>query len=347
MFYPPPPGILKALCVEAVTLEKLLHLLSDKALHSGEEIGEVLGISRAAVWKKLKGLEEKGLLLESVRGQGYRLQEGIELLDEQAIYQALDPQVQTQVSLHCALVTGSTNDLVRERAGTWPDRRLHFCTAEHQTAGRGRRGRHWVTPFGGSICLSLLWQVGSGTAPLEGLSLAVGLAVVRALASCGVEGLGLKWPNDVLYQGKKLCGILLEVHGDPTGECEVAMGIGINVRLSSEQLTCIDQPAIDLYSLCQEPVSRNRVIAALINTLVPLLAAFQTDGFARFQADWNRYDVFQGQPVALDAGGQPVHGCAQGVNHQGALLLKTTAGVLVFHGGEVSLKPVRGHHGQH
>ncbi|WP_263081710.1 bifunctional biotin--[acetyl-CoA-carboxylase] ligase/biotin operon repressor BirA [Endozoicomonas sp. Mp262] len=323
-------------------MENLLKLLSDREFHSGEEMGEVLGVSRAAIWKKIKGLEGKGLLLESVRGKGYRLAEGIELLNEQAIYQALEKDIQKNIALHCCLETNSTNDLVRAFAKAAPGKKLHFCAAEHQTAGRGRRGRKWSTPFGGSICLSLLWQVGDGMASLEGLSLAVGLAVVKALESCGAKGLGLKWPNDVLWQRKKLCGILLEVHGDPTGDCEVTIGIGVNVKLNEQQLACISQPAIDLNTICKGHVSRNHVMAQLINTLGHMLKAYQEGGFSLFHEQWNHYDVFMGQRVTLDAAGRRVDGCSLGVNEQGGLLLDTDAGVVVFHGGEVSLRPARG-----
>ncbi|MRI32999.1 bifunctional biotin--[acetyl-CoA-carboxylase] synthetase/biotin operon repressor [Endozoicomonas sp. OPT23] len=318
-------------------MQKLLALLSDGQFHSGEELGEKLGISRAAIWKKLKSLEELGLTLDSVRGRGYRLGSGIELLDEQQILPVIEPDITERVELHTTLSTGSTNDWVRE-LGKLPGDKVRYCLAEHQSGGRGRRGRVWQSPLGSTISLSALWNSGEGTASLEGLSLAVGLAVVKALESVGVRDLKLKWPNDILWQGKKLSGILLEVSGDPTGECQVIIGIGINIRLSDEHLVSIDQPATDLHRICGKAVSRNQVVGELVNSLSHLLKGFSQGGFALFRDQWCEYDAFKGDPVKLVAATRTVHGRCMGVNELGGLMLETDSGVMVFNGGEVSLR---------
>ena len=319
-------------------MEKLLALLSDGDFHSGESLGNALGITRAAVWKKLKALEELGLRIESVRGKGYRLAAGIELLDKSIINKHIENDVQPRIAIHTSLKTSSTNDLVREQAVPG---KLNFCLAEYQTSGRGRRGRNWINPFGSTICLSALWNVGEGTASLEGLSLAVGLAVLKALETCGASQLRLKWPNDILWQSpggyKKLCGILLEVHGDPTGECEVIIGIGINVALSNEQLQGMGQPACDLMQVCNQPVSRNRVASSVINTLSHMLDGYSKGGFSLFREEWMRHDAYAGRNIALDASGRLVRGVAFGVDEQGGLLLNTDSGIMTFNGGEVSL----------
>lgn len=317
-------------------MEKVLSLLADGQFHSGEELGEALGVSRAAVWKKLKGLEELGLTLDSVRGKGYRLGAGIELLDRELIVSGLDSEVAGRTELHTTFITSSTNDLVREFEPTAPGV-TRYCLAEYQSGGRGRRGRVWNSPFGSTISLSARW-LAEGTASLEGLSLAVGLAVVKALESVGARELQLKWPNDVLWREKKLCGILLEVHGDPTGECEVIIGIGINVKLTSEQLAEIGQPAVDLCGVCGKVVSRNKVVSALVNTLSHLLDGFERGGFALFKDQWSRHDAFLGQAVKVQASNKVVEGNCLGVNDQGGLLLETESGVVVFNGGEVSLR---------
>ena len=323
-------------------MEKLLTLLADGEFHSGEELGESLGVTRAAVWKKLKYLEDLGLQIDSVRGKGYRLSAGIELLNKYNIEALLAEDVKQQIGLHSCLTTTSTNDLVRELAAT-SDHEQYFCLAEHQTSGRGRRGRVWSTPFGTTICLSALWRIGGGMASLEGLSLAVGVAVIKALEFSGCPGLKLKWPNDVLWPTsgghKKLAGILLEVQGDPTGDCEVIIGIGINVALNQEQLDNITQPATDLCRVSGTKVSRNAVIAALINTLSHMLDSYGQGGFSLFRDEWIRHDAFFGQTVTLDVSGKKVSGVAQGVNEQGGLLLNTESGIMVFNGGEVSLRP--------
>ncbi|KEQ13963.1 hypothetical protein GZ78_25270 [Endozoicomonas numazuensis] len=318
-------------------MDKLLGLLADGQFHSGEELGEHLGVSRAAVWKKLKTLEELGLALDSVRGKGYRLGSGIELLDSVKVQSYLDADVDSKVDVHTCFITESTNDLVRAQ-GAASGGVTRFCLAEHQTSGRGRRGRIWASPFGSTVSLSALWQNGEGTASLEGLSLAVGLAVVKALETLGARDLKLKWPNDVLWQGKKLCGVLLEVYGDPTGECEVVIGMGINVRLSEEQLKSIGQPAVDLFRVCDKSVSRNAVAGQLINTLTHLLDGFGQGGFRLFREQWCEYDAFRGKEVTLMASTRSVTGRCMGVDEQGGLLLETSSGIHVFNGGEVSLR---------
>ncbi|MDP0589357.1 MAG: bifunctional biotin--[acetyl-CoA-carboxylase] ligase/biotin operon repressor BirA [Candidatus Endonucleobacter bathymodioli] len=319
-------------------MEKLLKLLSDRGFHSGEEIGKVLGISRAGVWKKIKGLKVLGLMLDAVCGRGYRLAPGIELLDRSKIYEGLEQNVLQHISLHLCLVTSSTNDLIREVAGKTSDQKMHFCMAEHQTNGRGRRGRSWVTPFGGSICLSILWRVCDGTASLEGLSLAVGLAVVKALGSCGAQGLSLKWPNDVLWKGKKLSGVLLEVCGDPVGECEVTIGVGVNIRLSDDQFDIINQPATDLQRACGMSVSRNHVGSALIGEIYRTLECYKRNGFVFFQEQWNHYDAYFGKRVMLDVSSKQIYGRSLGVNEWGGIILETISGNMAFHSGEVSLR---------
>lgn len=318
-------------------MEKLLHLLADGRFHSGEELGEALCVSRAAVWKKLKFLEELGLSLDSVRGKGYRLGSGIELLNQEQIKAGLDRKLLDSVTLHTCFSTGSTNDLVKEIGSGQPGN-MAFCLAEHQTCGRGRRGRTWVSPFGSTISMSMNWRIAEGTASLEGLSLAVGLAVLKALEANGARDLELKWPNDILWKDKKLSGILLEVHGDPTGECDVIIGIGINIKLSDEQRKGIGQPAVDLHQVCGRAVSRNAVVSRLINTLCHMLEGFSHGGFALFKEQWNQHDAFKGQLVSIEAAGRKETGMNLGVNEQGGLLIETEAGTKVFNGGEVSLR---------
>ena len=318
-------------------MEKLLNLLADGHFHSGEELGESLGISRAAVWKKLKALEELGLTLDSVRGKGYRLGQGIELLDQAKIESGLDKALLNKIKLHTCFSTGSTNDLVKE-LGDGQSRNMTFCLAEHQTSGRGRRGRTWVSPFGSTISMSANWRISEGTASLEGLSLAVGLAVLKALEANGARNLELKWPNDVLWRGRKLSGILLEVHGDPTGECDVIIGTGINIKLSDEQKNGIGQPAVDLYEVCGKAVSRNAVVSRLINTLSHMLEGFSHGGFALYRDQWSEYDAFREQEVTIEAAGRKEKGINVGINEQGGLLIKTETGIKVFNGGEVSLR---------
>ncbi|MDD7804633.1 MAG: bifunctional biotin--[acetyl-CoA-carboxylase] ligase/biotin operon repressor BirA [Endozoicomonas sp. (ex Botrylloides leachii)] len=319
-------------------MEKLLRLLADRELHSGEEIGRLLNISRAAVWKKIKNLQALGLQLDVIRGKGYRLASGVELLDSTTICNALDKTVLNNTVLHTCLITESTNDLICTLANRSFSNKIQFCTAEHQTRGRGRRARQWSNPFGGAICLSALWCLGEGTASLEGLSLAVGLGVLQALTSCGATELGLKWPNDILWQGRKLAGVLLEVHGDPTGDCQVVIGIGVNIKLTDKQLATIDQPAVDLATVCGQNISRNRAISAIINALYHILEGYKVKGFSMFRDQWCQHDIAVGQEVTLDASEKKVRGRALGISEGGGIILETDKGCRVFHGGEISLR---------
>lgn len=320
--------------------EKVVRLLNDGCFHSGEVLGSALGISRAAIWKQLQALTALGLQIDSVKGKGYRLHRGVELLDQPRIAATLDPRFSTDV--YTCWQTTSTNDWVRSIPLRHNGATRIACLAEYQTSGRGRRGRSWQNPLGSTISLSMRWFYRAGMASLEGLSLAVGLAVLRALEECGADNLKLKWPNDVLWQSEagqqKLSGILLEVHGDPTGECEVIIGIGVNIALSQVQLERIDQPAVDMQRVCGRTVSRNQVASALINQLCQTLDTFSEHGFAGFKEQWQRCDAFAGKDIVVDISGRQVVGVAAGVTDRGGLLLHTPDGVMVFNGGEVSLK---------
>lgn len=320
-----------------MALKDILATLADGAFHSGEELGAVLGVSRTAVWKQLQKLQETtGLQLESVKGRGYRLREGLELLDNSVIMAALPAPISPLLNnLELLDHVDSTNRLALLRAQEGAARG-HTIVAEQQSAGRGRRGRQWVSPFGRNIYCSVIWHFDGGAAALEGLSLAVGVAVARALNTMGVEGIGLKWPNDVVWHGRKLAGILLEMAGDASGRCQVIIGIGINVAMA--EANGIDQPWVDAQTAAGRPVSRNQLLAQLLAELLPLLVRFEDEGFACCREDWAALDSFAGQPVAVHLGEQVILGVAGGVNASGALLVDTPQGRQAFHGGEVSLR---------
>lgn len=316
-------------------MENLIRLLGDGRFHSGEELGSALGVSRAAVWKKLKALSELGLELDAVRGKGYRLPTGIELLNEAVIREELSPSVSQNTALDLQMLATSTNDGVRNIVSDSPWR---VCMAEYQSAGRGRRGRVWQSPFGASLYFSMLWKIEGGLGAMEGLSLAVGLTVLKTLESSGVRGLTLKWPNDVLKDGRKLAGVLLEISGDPTGSCEVVIGIGINLVLGLEQRKKIDQPVTDVKTSSGMNISKNKIAGRLIANLADMLTTFQEYGFTPYKEQWQHYDAFAGQSVSLFIGENVVTGIAAGVNDSGAVLLKNNAGVTAYAGGEISLR---------
>jgi len=316
-------------------LNQLLHLLADGQFHSGTALGQHLNMSRAAVWKQLKGVEALGVKLHRVRGRGYRIAGGLDLLDVEAIQRQLpllDPTFNVQ--LHMSLP--STNQTLMQRQ---QQQSIHgeVVLAEVQTSGRGRLGRQWQSPFGQNIALSLGWQFSGGAAALEGLSLAVGLALTQALADLGVQQVQVKWPNDLLVDGKKLAGILLEMRGDTTGPCHVVIGIGLNVHLTHDD--AIDQPWVSLTQLGYR-LSRNNIVAHILLRLSQHLHRFVQYGFTALRDEWQQHHYYQDQKVQLLLPGRSVEGICRGVNLAGALIMEHDGVVKAYSGGEISLRPM-------
>ncbi len=321
-----------------MTLDSLLRVLADGAFHSGEELGESLGVSRSAVWKQLKKLESLGVRCHSVRGRGYRLPGGLDLLSEARIKQALSPDALAQLrKVSLSLTSGSTSSEAM-LAAQQGDAQGYLYLAEQQTAGRGRRGRTWVSPFARNLYFSLVWQFSGGVASLEGLSLAVGVALARALDSYGVPAVQLKWPNDLLVEGRKLAGILLEMTGEPGGVCQVVIGVGVNVQMPDEMAEAIDQPWIDLQRAGAADIDRNALLALILEELLRVLGVFTREGFAPFVDEWQQRNAHAGREVVLETGAHTFRGCCLGVDGAGALLLETAEGCRTFHGGELSLR---------
>lgn len=321
-----------------MSVEKLLSVLADGELHSGEEFGELLGVSRAAVWKQLKKLDDLGVSLESIKGRGYRLPGGLDLLSAKRIYASLpEAALPLLTELELMMQVDSTNSRAMARAAdSVPSG--YVCAAEQQTAGRGRRGRPWQSPFAANLYFSINWRFTGGAAVLEGLSLAVGVAVVEALACAGVTGLELKWPNDILCHGKKLAGILLEMTGDAAGPCQVVVGIGVNINMPESAAGQIDQPWADLRSLGAGLPCRSDLLATMLGGVLPLLGDFERKGFSTYREAFERLDAFSNRPVFLHLGGEVVVGTVIGVDDRGSILLDTATGKRSFNGGEVSLR---------
>lgn len=316
-------------------LNRILELLADGQFHSGEELGETLGVSRAAVWKQLKKLDELNIPYSSVKGKGYRLQDAIELLDKERIQSALTQRLDI---LEILLDVGSTNTYLFERASDHMGKR-YAVLAEKQVGGRGRRGRQWVSPFGKNIYLSLLVSFAGGMAALEGLSLMTAIAVEKALARLGIEGIGLKWPNDVYADGKKLAGILLEVTGEYSSHCQVVVGIGLNLALSRSDAENIEQPWAELRTL-KPGLSRNTVAATILDELLLRVDDFQRNGFAPYQQYWSERDIYHQQEVRIISAANEKRGKVKGVNRKGELMLHTEQGIEIINAGEISVRPV-------
>lgn len=320
-----------------MTLDGLLRLMADGAFHSGRELGEVLGISRSAVWKQIQRLQALGIEVYSVKGRGYRIPHGLELLDRQRFSELLPESVGKRLAqLEFLQEVDSTNRVALQALRDGAPNGLY--AAEYQSQGRGRRGRDWVSPYGANLCFSLAWRFSSGVAALEGLSLSVGLALRDALARLGADSVRLKWPNDLLVEGRKLGGILIEIMGDAAGECEVVIGIGLNVALPETGTESISQPAIDLTEILGERPSRNALLAVIVEELFANLDRFEQQGFAAMREQWQQANAHRDTPVRLIAGSQEVRGICRGVDASGALLLESEGRIESYHGGEISVR---------
>lgn len=307
----------------------LLKLLKDGRFHSGQALGAALGISRSAVWKQLQRLEaDLNLSIHKVRGRGYQLAAPLELLERDQLAESPYP-----VFIHESL--DSTNaEALREISGG--AQAPFVILAEQQSAGRGRRGRKWISPFAENIYYSLVLRIDGGMRQLEGLSLIVGLAVLSSLREFGSCDAGLKWPNDVLVGNKKIAGILLELVGDPADVCHVVIGIGINVNMIVA--SDVDQSWTSVRLEAGQAINRNELIVALGRNLQGYLIRHEAEGFAAIQAEWESNHLWQGREVTLIAGTHTVDGVVTGVDQQGALRLNVAGQEKVFSGGELSLR---------
>ena len=322
-----------------MSLLKVLGLLADGEIHSGEEIGEALGISRTAVWKQVQKVSALGLRLITVKGRGYQLPGGLELLDQQKILAGLSMQARDLLK---QLEVENTINSTNARAMTKAQQGIgsgYACIAEHQSAGRGRKGRPWISPFGRNIYLSIVWEFAQGAAALEGLSLAVGVAIARVINRkiIGEKTVQLKWPNDVYWQEHKLAGVLLEMSGDVSSVCQVVIGVGLNVAMEAEEAAAIDQRWASLQQFV-DGVSRNQLAAELLEEILVLLNTFSGEGFRAVKEEWEGLDYFQDKEVEIRIGDHLMVGRAAGVSDSGALRLLTPAGEKLVYGGEASAR---------
>jgi BirA family biotin operon repressor/biotin-[acetyl-CoA-carboxylase] ligase len=315
----------------------ILRRLSDGRFHSGEALAKHFNVTRSTIWNALQEAETLGVSIFSVRGRGYRLPAPVQLLDRANVITALGEQQSAfNIEIHDQLE--STNTYLMEKAAQ--NIAGATCVAALlQTRGRGRRGRLWQSGVGNSLTFSLLWRFQSGAAALSGLSLAVGVALIRTLHGLGITSAQLKWPNDVLIGHQKLAGILIELQGDMDGPSAAVIGIGINLRMPQELRNCIDQPAIDLESATQQEVNPSELLALLLKSLSHVLQDFEQHGFANLRAEWTQYHAYQNKPVRLLLpNGSELHGEVIGVAADGILLVNTDSGEQRFSAGEISLR---------
>lgn len=317
-------------------MDPLLAILSDGSFHSGAELGRHLGISRAAVWKRMQLLEQKtGLILERIAGKGYRLPYGFEALSLTGLQQACG--MDTRIAFYDQVDSTNSEAIRLIKANQIMD----LVIAEAQTGGKGRRGRRWTSPYGSNLYMSMVWPVSRVVRQLESLSLVVGLAVVRVLRELELEA-GVKWPNDVLVYGKKISGILLELIGDPADQSFVVIGVGINVN-SQTFAEQIGQPWTSIALETGVQHSRNTLIGLLYRHLSEMLAVHEKEGFLAFRDEWNACELWSGQRVHLSMGGRIIEGRYSGVNERGEVGICSDGEATFYSGGELSLRLANDH----
>ena len=314
----------------------LLRFLSDGRSHALDEIREQLALSQAHLSDALESLASAGLEVETKGKAGCKLLTPFCALDAAQVEHFLGNKV-ALFSVEVVDQTGSTNEDLMDRARQGADTGL-VRVAEEQTAGRGRRRRRWVSALGGTLTFSLLWNFDEAASALSGLSLAVGVALVRSLKAMGLQDVQLKWPNDVLWQHSKLGGILIESVARPAGGISAVIGIGINLRLLKPVAGLIDQPATDLASAGVD-ADRNELLAQVLCDLSDVLGTLSRDGFAVLLPEWQRAHAYQDKMVAIEMNGEmQLEGRAAGVDETGALLVQTAQGTRAVHSGELSLR---------
>ncbi len=335
-------------------LDDLIKRLADGKFHSGEAIAVDLGLTRAAVWKQVSKLKQMGLTVDSVRGRGYRIRQRLDLLNLEKIQTTMSGSAQSLIkSIKVHTIIDSSSDYLKQLL-QYPERRMdlaaeqyfcddsapgYVCLAEYQTQGRGRRGRDWLAPFGSSLCFSLLWRFDLSSVAINGLSLALGVALIRALRDYGAKDVGLKWPNDIYWQQKKLGGILFEVFAEQGGDGYIIAGVGLNILMPAQMAQKIDQPWIDLTQvLLGKPICRNTLAAKLLEYSSLAMQEFSNGGFDSFSEHWQEFDICRNQSVSLQMGENKITGIARGVDSQGQLILDTAQGRKIYASGEVSLR---------
>ena len=322
----------------------ILQLLADGQFHSGEILAQRFKVTRATIWNAIQHAESLGVEVFSVRGRGYKLPQAIELLDKNLALNAIGEQ-RAWFNVQILDEVASTNTYLMQHKTA-----AHAtCVAAHvQTHGKGRRGRTWVSQLGASLTFSLLWRFQCGAAALSGLSLAVGVALMRALKSFGVNDAQLKWPNDVLVfednasgknKPKKLAGILIELQGDLEGPSSAVIGVGINLNLPKNVLESIDQPAIDLVHASAKPINQSELLGFILKHLADVLSNFEAQGFVGLRDEWLSYHAYKDKPVRmLLPNGTEAIGKVIGVAEDGILLVETALGLQRFSAGEISLR---------
>ncbi len=313
--------------------------LADGRFHSGTQLAAQYGVSRMSICKAVKTLCASGLEVDAVRGQGYRLRASVELLDSKVIRQHLTASGRRQLAaLDILPAVDSTNTWLSQQARQGAASGS-VCLAESQSAGKGRRGRQWVSPFAANLYLSLLWRFERSGIEIGGLGPMIGIAVAEAIGALGVEGVAVKWPNDITWQKRKIAGVLLELAGELGGLCSVVIGVGINIDMPDTHGDAIDQPWVDLrQAMPGGTPSRNRLAALVVDRIIHACMQFSRQGLEDLPQRWRKYDGYHGMQVELHQEGVIQQGTSLGIDDMGRLIMEINGDKRVFASGDVSLR---------
>jgi BirA family biotin operon repressor/biotin-[acetyl-CoA-carboxylase] ligase len=314
-------------------LVDLITILNDGEYHDGTTIGDALHITRSAVWKAIKKLEGYKIKIHSVKGKGYILSEPLILLNQKIIKKGITHK---NINLQLFETIPSTNDYLKSIGNS---NKISICIAEQQTQGKGRLHRNWHSPFAQNIYLSCSYPFQKDLSELPGLSLVVSLAIAKILKTVGLSThLNVKWPNDILYDHKKLSGNLIEILAESNGISLATIGIGINVNMLTDGHHDISQPWTSLSKITNHYMDRNVLCISLINQLIDHLQLFDSNGLSSFIAEWNQMDYLKKKNIALKNGNKIIHGKAMGIDEQGHLILELKNGsTQAFSSGDTSV----------
>ncbi|WP_193038790.1 bifunctional biotin--[acetyl-CoA-carboxylase] ligase/biotin operon repressor BirA [Pseudoalteromonas nigrifaciens] len=316
----------------------ILNALNQGGFISGQVLGEQLGISRAAISKHIKSLQEMGLDIFKVTGKGYSLNSQVGLLNQAQIqqhYQALGATT-AKVEVH-PIIDSTNSELMRRIQAKTELESGTVIVAEMQQLGRGRRGRVWQSPFGANLYYSYFWRLDDGIQAAMGVSIVVGLAVydaIKALYNIEVE---LKWPNDIYLNKQKLAGVLVELDAQPQGPCQLVIGIGINLQMPESFSQHIDQAWTDLSQHTQQ-LNKNQLVASLTYYLEQRLEQYSESGLQSMHQQWNALNAFAGECVELNTGHRSWRGICEGIDSQGGIRIRQDGEVKSYYGGEISLR---------
>lgn len=315
-------------------LIKTVKLLSDLNYHDGTSLGEALNITRAAVWKIIKKLEAYGIIIESTKGKGYKLNSPLILLDKKVIKKQLNNQ---HIQFDILEKVGSSNEHLKKLSR---NKKIKACITEMQTQGKGRFNREWHSPFAENSYISLCYPLQKDLSELAGLSLVVGLAICQAIEAYHPlpQALSVKWPNDIMYDKKKLGGVLIEVQAEAHGMCHVIIGMGLNINMQKAQKKDISQPWTSLSQITGQYHDRNILSALILDHVINYLAKFSQSDFSAFEKEWQQRDALFNQSLALISNKEKFNGVGAGINAQGQLMLRLNNGMKqTFASGDTSL----------